>query len=312
MEDENRKISRTDLQVFFAKEDFTREIEDLFTSDAKTFLKEIRINNLKRMQGKIGSGVVNLYEDLYLPQWWHSHEVLVWLCNIARDKKTPWSVLRAMASPNEDIINELVAENPSTPPDALEALASATMFGDNIDHISIYNSVITNPNTSLKTLRKLSNQGDEKAKRVLEVRLSNGENKISKHEDPFNRNTSTKEAPLIKSGLEKLVDDKDLSEEERVALDREAIDLDIQSGRELYDRIKRMYRSPVSDGRVKVAAYSFTPKIFLRKLSQDKENYVREQVAKNPNTPVDILETLSKDEDTWVSKAAQRHLSNLD
>jgi hypothetical protein len=68
MEDENRKISRTDLQVFFAKEDFTREIEDLFTSDAKTFLKEIRINNLKRMQGKIGSGVVNLYEDLYLPQ----------------------------------------------------------------------------------------------------------------------------------------------------------------------------------------------------------------------------------------------------
>jgi oligoendopeptidase F len=203
-----------------------------------------------------------------------------------------------MASPNEDIINELVAENPSTPPDALEALASATMFGDNIDHISIYNSVITNPNTSLKTLRKLSNQGDEKAKRVLEVRLSNGENKISKHEDPFNRNTSTKEAPLIKSGLEKLVDDKDLSEEERVALDREAIDLDIQSGRELYDRIKRMYRSPVSDGRVKVAAYSFTPKIFLRKLSQDKENYVREQVAKNPNTPVDILETLSKDEDT--------------
>ena len=40
----------------------------------------------------------------------------------------------------------------------------------------------------------------------------------------------------------------------------------------------------------------------LAKLSDDKDVYVRNAVAKNPSTPDYILEKLSDDKDEWVRK----------
>jgi len=45
----------------------------------------------------------------------------------------------------------------------------------------------------------------------------------------------------------------------------------------------------------------------LHKLSNDKDENIRAAVAKNPDTPQDILEKLSKDEHEDVRKIVSEH-----
>jgi hypothetical protein len=46
------------------------------------------------------------------------------------------------------------------------------------------------------------------------------------------------------------------------------------------------------------------PREALVQLSKDKNSYIRETIARNPNTPIAILLQLSKDEDSDVRKEA--------
>jgi len=46
-----------------------------------------------------------------------------------------------------------------------------------------------------------------------------------------------------------------------------------------------------------------TPEDVLRELAKDKDPWIRVQVAKNPSTPLDILRELAK-EDNWYVRAA--------
>jgi len=46
-----------------------------------------------------------------------------------------------------------------------------------------------------------------------------------------------------------------------------------------------------------------TPIHILEELSKDEDNWVRQYVAKNPNTPIQFLEELSKDEIWYIRYA---------
>ena len=50
----------------------------------------------------------------------------------------------------------------------------------------------------------------------------------------------------------------------------------------------------------KLAEDLTTPAHALESLSKDNKTYIRSVVADNPNTPAHVLETLSKDEDQYV------------
>ena len=54
--------------------------------------------------------------------------------------------------------------------------------------------------------------------------------------------------------------------------------------------------------KVELAKDPNTPKEVLKNLSKDEDLDIRESVAKNPNTPIDILTTLSKDKNWYVRK----------
>ena len=59
--------------------------------------------------------------------------------------------------------------------------------------------------------------------------------------------------------------------------------------------------------KLKLLKNNASPEI-LEKLSEDEDSRVRETVAENPRTPVDILRKLALDEDKHVSKAAEKQL----
>ena len=61
--------------------------------------------------------------------------------------------------------------------------------------------------------------------------------------------------------------------------------------------------------RTDVARNPNTPVNVLEKLSEDKDWYVRTNVARNPNTPVNILEKLSEDKDNYVRAEVARNLN---
>ena len=62
-----------------------------------------------------------------------------------------------------------------------------------------------------------------------------------------------------------------------------------------------------TDEKLKLLKNNASPEI-LEKLADDEDANVRETVAENPRTPVDILRKLALDEDVHVSKAAERAL----
>lgn len=62
-----------------------------------------------------------------------------------------------------------------------------------------------------------------------------------------------------------------------------------------------------TDEKLKLLKNNASPEI-LEKLAEDEDWEVRETVAENPKTPVDILRKLALDEDKHVSKAAEKQL----
>ena len=62
-----------------------------------------------------------------------------------------------------------------------------------------------------------------------------------------------------------------------------------------------------TDEKLKLLKNNASPEL-LEKLAEDEDWEVRETVARNPKTPVDILRKLSLDEDEHVSKAAEMAL----
>ena len=62
-----------------------------------------------------------------------------------------------------------------------------------------------------------------------------------------------------------------------------------------------------TDEKLKLLKNNASPEI-LEKLAEDEDWEVRETVARNPKTPVDILRKLALDEDKHVSKAAEMAL----
>jgi len=61
--------------------------------------------------------------------------------------------------------------------------------------------------------------------------------------------------------------------------------------------------------KVDLASSPTTPIEILEMLSEDENSFVRHNVAKNPNTPKEVLEKLSKDKNYWVRNNVARNPS---
>ena len=59
--------------------------------------------------------------------------------------------------------------------------------------------------------------------------------------------------------------------------------------------------------KIKLLKNNASPEI-LEKLSEDEDSRVRETVAKNPKTPVDILRKLAEDKNSYVWESAKSQL----
>ena len=68
--------------------------------------------------------------------------------------------------------------------------------------------------------------------------------------------------------------------------------------------------SLIGDMKEKLAKNTNTPIEVLKILSTDKDSGVRYWVASNPNTPIEVLKVLSTDEYRWVRYWALNTLSN--
>jgi hypothetical protein len=77
------------------------------------------------------------------------------------------------------------------------------------------------------------------------------------------------------------------------------------------DVLEKLSNDPNHDVRVAVATNASRPKLLVQNLAADGDIVVRHGLAQDINTPIDVLEQLSHDENAWVSGEARKTLHIL-
>lgn len=192
--------------------------------------------------------------------------------NVARNPSTPVAVLSKMAAAKDYKDNGVafgLAENPNTPPELFEKLASTK---DNL----ILTRLAENPGVPPSVLEVLARSKDEE---VLEL---------------LAKNPNTPESAIVL--IAKTDDDWTL---ERVAVHPNA-------PAEVLGKLVK--KDLIYDERIlrDIAGNPKTPVDALKKLASEDDPSIKGAVATNPSTPTDLLQMLCDDDDSSVRSVAKK------
>ena len=187
---------------------------------------------------------------------------------LAKSKEATPEILDYLSNDKSVDIQRNVAKNPNTSSKTLDRLS----HGD----WTVRSGVVYNPNTSNETLQELSHDLDQEINMNATLMLI--ERKKRKRE--LNKSLSESQKNRIDS----------LSDDDKYKLANSE-----KTTSEILD-----YLSDDEDDEVRynVAKNPNTSIKTLKKMSNDKNNGIRGTVAQNNNTPIEILDKLSKDE--WI------------
>ena len=205
------------------------------------------------------------------------------LRDISKNPNTPPEVLKILETNKDELVHFHVAGNPNTPSDALRNLAKDK------DEI-ILNSVANNPNTPPDVLKILAtNENDHICMLVAK-----------------NPNTP----PDV---LKILLTHKDANIRKEIASSKnQKLFSEIEEDKEGLNVLNALIKDRSEVVRATLASnHLFSDPKILTLFSTDESEYVRIGVAKNPNTPSDVLQVLARDENGYVRQAAIETLKKL-
>ncbi len=226
---------------------------------------------------------------------------------IAKNPAVPEYLLRKIVDSSQpyDYILRTIAENPHTPADLLMRIARHPQEKKAISNISIYNYdlVIANPNLPAIDRYRLILEKEEYQETV------------EAHELLIRRsNTPYALTQVIKKGDRKAKIIAACSQETSIYLlemlakdtDETIRSLVVENPKLPASSLLELIQDPRINIRVSLARHRQNKQI-LEKLVNDESPIVREQVAANPDTPVELLRKLSFDTDKNVWNALARN-----
>lgn len=207
---------------------------------------------------------------------------------VAENPLTPAEILKTLAKDKSREVRESVARNTSTPIETLDVMAKVTF---------LRRTIAENPSISIALLRELSIDKNEY------VRSSVAQNPITPSE--ILKILASDSADMVRNYVAKNVNTppellKELASDNNVGV-RFSVALNLSAPLDLNLRIKLLTGlATLADeygyGRGFLAQNPNTPIEILQLFSKDENHVTRCGVAVNPSTPVDILEFLGRPE----------------
>lgn len=190
---------------------------------------------------------------------------------LASNPNTPLDILEGLAKSKSEILLFQLASNPTTPVTILEKL------GHTINSLLIRRVLANNPSTPLSLKQELSVYLPED----LEI--------LGKHKKSAVRQWVASNLDTPESVLETLAQDWDLDVQRQVA----------KNPKTPKSVLRTLFQSSDDDWILaELASNINTPINFLKTLAQHPWESIRERVIINPKTPVSVLETLAKTEES--------------